>query len=365
VDATLPPGGKSRRAKSRLLVFTSAALTLAAAAIAVLLVVRLGSGQLIVTVSGPDNEVVDDAKVLIDGEQKCGRVPCRLHDLSAGVHLVRVEAPGYRASADRAVEVRHGAQAVIEVLLSRERQSGGLRVPAVGAGLRLVVDGLERGSLPVEVADLEAGEHVVQLVGNDQYEKYEQRVAIEAGRVVTLAPKLRIVKARARVELAPGAAGAHVRLQCGTGDPVTLHLPTTVTVETKRRCQIIAAKPGFEPYVRRLAFGDGEIEKTFIVELDPAEELEPALPGQRAAATAGRKASTAAAGPAGQININSIPSARVLLDGRPVGKTPTRVSASPGKHTVIFIHPQRGRRTVRVQVRSGKAATAAVRFNAS
>jgi serine/threonine-protein kinase len=52
-----------------------------------------------------------------------------------------------------------------------------------------------------------------------------------------------------------------------------------------------------------------------------------------------------------------------LVDGRPLGSTPKiGVSVSAGSHTVVFIHPQHGRKTRTVKVKAGGTATAAVRF---
>lgn len=74
-------------------------------------------------------------------------------------------------------------------------------------------------------------------------------------------------------------------------------------------------------------------------------------------------AKTAApAGGQGRISINSIPIASVVVDGRPLGKTPTSISVAPGPHTVMFIHPEQGRRVVSVTVKPGETAVAAVRF---
>jgi serine/threonine-protein kinase len=38
------------------------------------------------------------------------------------------------------------------------------------------------------------------------------------------------------------------------------------------------------------------------------------------------------------------------------------VSVSPGSHTVVFVHAEKGRKVVSVNVQPGKTATAAVRF---
>jgi hypothetical protein len=50
------------------------------------------------------------------------------------------------------------------------------------------------------------------------------------------------------------------------------------------------------------------------------------------------------------------------VDGRPVGKAPRAVDLPPGLHTVVFIHPTEGRRSVTVNVLSGRETSASVEF---
>jgi hypothetical protein len=382
-----------RRARSRVLLSVIAASSLALAVLAIVLLVQPGPGQLIVTVAAPDNSVVDDARVLVDGQRRCTRAPCRLHNLSSGVHVVRVEAPGYRPSVDRAVEMRRGDYAVIEVILSPQRRTGGVRVPAVGVGLRLVVDGKDRGPLPVEVSDLSPGEHQLRIVGNDAYERFEQRITVSPGEVTTVAPKLRVLQGRARVELGYNADGAEVLLRCGEQEPVPLEPPATVSIAPEGGCELIAAKSGFQQFQQRLVFGQCDTQKTFMVDLRPAAGIDESSPdsadasegkkaparGRRAARArrvaqararqAASAAQTAAVAPAasgrarGMINISSIPVALVLVDGRPIGTSPKRVRTTTGTHNVVFIHPKGHRKAVRVKVKPGGAAVAAVRFN--
>ena len=71
------------------------------------------------------------------------------------------------------------------------------------------------------------------------------------------------------------------------------------------------------------------------------------------------------AAPSGQgtLNINSLPLSKVLLDGRPLGSTPkVGVPVAAGNHTVTFVHPELGRKSVTVNVKPGQTATASVRF---
>jgi serine/threonine-protein kinase len=62
------------------------------------------------------------------------------------------------------------------------------------------------------------------------------------------------------------------------------------------------------------------------------------------------------------LNINSIPAANVILDGRPLGTTPkVGVSVSAGTHTVIFVKDGE-RLTKSVTVSSGQTQSVAHRF---
>jgi hypothetical protein len=290
---------------------------------------------------------------------------------------------------------------VIEVMLAPLAKSGGVRVPAVGAGLRLLIDGKDRGSLPAVAVGLTPGEHVLQLVGNDSYAKFEQRVTVEAGKVTQLEPEPRVIKGRARIESGMQAEGAEVLLECRDRDPVPIGLPALVTLEPERKCRLVARKPGFEPVAQKLVFGQCDTQKTFMVDLVPAtggahasgpealaflddnqasvgkQKPHRAKGKRRKRAGAGRalfggrqsrgggtkgKSSAASANGRGVINISSIPSARVLVDGRPVGDSPKRVRTSAGTHTVIFIHPIHGRKAVRVRVTPDGNVHAAARF---
>jgi hypothetical protein len=65
---------------------------------------------------------------------------------------------------------------------------------------------------------------------------------------------------------------------------------------------------------------------------------------------------------AGSINVTSTPPSNVVLDGRPLGKSPRVVRVPAGPHTLVFIHPLYGRRSVNVKVRSGATTGASAEF---
>jgi hypothetical protein len=64
----------------------------------------------------------------------------------------------------------------------------------------------------------------------------------------------------------------------------------------------------------------------------------------------------------GAITITSNPPASVVLDGRPLGKAPLVVRAPAGVHSLLFIHPLYGRRSLSVSVSPGLTRGASVEF---
>lgn len=62
-------------------------------------------------------------------------------------------------------------------------------------------------------------------------------------------------------------------------------------------------------------------------------------------------------------SFNSIPAAKVMLDGRPIGSTPlVDFKAAAGTHTVTFVHADKGKKVVMVSVGAGERKVVAVRF---
>ena len=63
------------------------------------------------------------------------------------------------------------------------------------------------------------------------------------------------------------------------------------------------------------------------------------------------------------LNIMSVPPANCVLDGRPLGQTPKPgVSVSAGTHTILFVHPEKGRKTQTVTVKGGETKPVIVKF---
>jgi hypothetical protein len=352
-----PAPGRGGGLDTRMLGLGGIALLAVIAVIVFLTLPR--SGALVVTVSGPGDVAVDAVEVFVDDKLVCSSSPCRAEGLSAGVHIVKVEAQGYPKMAGRAVGIESGRDGVLELTLGAAGGGTGLRVPALGEFLRVQVDGEDRGALPVELTDLEPGMHTVRIAGNERYSPFEQKVEIRAGHMLDLKPGLKVLKGRARLVAGTGAQGARVLLHCVGQDRLLVQLPTSVDVDAQKPCKLTASRDGYNEFAQQLTFEEGEAEKTFTVSLIQAGGVAEA---DQAKGKSDTGEPAAAAGGTGTIRCNSIPASTVVVGGRPLGSTPTSTKVPAGTYTVMFVHPEKGRKAVTVSVKAGQTAVASANF---
>lgn len=323
-------------------------------------------GALTVTVTGPGGRAVEGVTVFVDGAKRCDNSPCRIDDLAPGAHMVRASAKGYQGTADQAVSVSAGEQATHNVSLASSGDGTGVRVSALGSGLKLFVDGQEIGELPQTAKSLSAGEHTIRVAGNDRYEPWEQHIKLEDGETKTIGPlALRVLKGLATFKAGPGAEGARALLD-GRLIP---ELPSTIEVPAGKQLTLTATKRGYSPYRRAVSFDDGVAEKTFeitMVEDGSAKAVSVVAEAPQSDAPAPRTNSVASRAPAGGkavVNLNSIPVSNVILNGRPLGQTPkVGLQVAPGPQTIVFVHPDFGRKVVTGTVAAGETKTFSARF---
>ncbi|MEP7050786.1 MAG: carboxypeptidase regulatory-like domain-containing protein, partial [Pseudomonadota bacterium] len=209
-----PPMAQPNSAGRGWMIGLIALLVVAAGAAVMVLLPKKGS--LVLTVAGPGNKPVDTVEVYVDNVKKCDVSPCRVSDLVAGTHLIKVTAAGYAPTADQGVKISSGDEAVQNIALSRASDGTGIRVTAEGRGIKLSVDGKDVGPLPQELKDLAPGDHLVHLDGGERYETFEKHVTVEADQMQTIEPKLRVKKGLATIKLGDNADGAKVLLVSGS-----------------------------------------------------------------------------------------------------------------------------------------------------
>jgi serine/threonine-protein kinase len=360
-------------------------------------------GQVQITVTTPDGAAADKVEIFVDGQKKCDTTPCLVGDLEPGARIIKGIAPGL-PKAEMTVIVEGNKEKIVSLELkagSAPVANGTeLKISAADTqkGVKVFVDGEDKGMLPVELKDLPPGPHKLKFDGGDRYEKIEQSVDLGAGQSKDLgAIKLKVLKGQVTIELA--TEGANVTLVRRAGDKKVekklpdLSKPVAVEIDPSENWKIIASKKGYDEFVQELNFDDGQADKKINVELleagkpakvarvSAAEGPAPgpvSSPRSAAAPVSGQSPATsnvydsseaketstpATASGMATLNINSIPVSKAVLDGKPLGSTPkVGVSVSPGSHTVTFIHPDMGKASVTVQVKAGETKAATHKF---
>lgn len=340
-------------------------------------------GGLVISVSGPGGKVVQGVTVQVDGKDVCSESTCKVEDLEPGSYVVKAVADGYAEMAGKAYEVAEGEQKAINIELTPDGAGTGLKVSSKASGLTLTVDGKRIGSLPQELTELTPGEHKVVISGSPFIKDFEQTVTVKEGEMFELEPDLKLNKGQVSIQLDDSSKGAKVALvvdgkrrslastiKKAQSDTVKIDLPID-----GKKYQITATRRGYVDFEEDLEFSVENPVQTVNLTLEKEgsgeadeEEAPVAAPAPRPRPSGGSSPSPSpaprpAASGTGSLNVNSIPVSNVLLDGRPIGSTPKMgITVSAGPHTVVFVHPQHGRKVYPVTVTAGKVSTAAVRF---
>jgi serine/threonine-protein kinase len=328
------------------------------------------TGGLTVTISGPGGRPVEGVQIIVDEVNRCDNSPCRIEGLAPGAHILKASAKGYQETAPQAISVSAGEQTTQNISLAAGAGESSIRVSAMGSGLKLYVDGQEIGELPATAKNVAAGTHVVRVAGNERYEHWEEKITVDDGEKKTIGPlKLQVLKGLATFKAGPGADGARVLLD----GRLVPELPSTIEVPAGKQLTLIASKPGFSTYKRMVSFEDGVAEKTFEITMaegsedasPPAQVADRSPPPSRGQSPAPKSAPAPSPPPQKSggkgkavLNMNSIPVSNVILNGHPLGPTPkVGVQVEPGPQTVVFVHPDLGRKVMSATVGAGETKT--------
>lgn len=343
------------------------------------------TGTLVVNVADTKGGAVQNLEVLVDGTKRCDSAPCIVNEISAGVHEVKVVAKGYEALAPRAVTVDSKRDVPTDFQLSPAKTAAGtgFKVAATHSGVKLAVDGKDIGLLPQELRDLGAGEHKLHFSG-ERYAPLDKTVSIAKDEIVDIGNvTLKVLKGKATIQL--GTPGAKVYLVNGANRKEVPQFPMAIEFDPNEKWELQGTKDGFDEYREKIAFDDGQSEKTYNVTLSPkgsspsiahvpaaafapqSAPVAPAAPVAKAAAPAAapveapkKEAAPATAGGESVLKINSLPAASIVLDGKPIGVTPqTHVVVSPGSHTIMFVNSEQSlKKTITVDVKAGETKPA-------
>jgi len=361
---------------------------------------------------------VDKAEIFVDGQKKCDITPCIVADLDPGSRTVKVIVPNAGPVDPVTATVEAGKEVPVMITVDSgssptpppvQASATGIKILAATPNTKVFLDGTEKGTLPVDWSDVKPGSHKLKFDGGDRYERLEQTVDVEAGKVKEIGPiKLKVLRGQIILELA--TEGAEVKLvnskkvEKKIPEKEWKSQPVKIELDPTEGWKLVATKKGMDDFTRDLAFDDGNAEKPIKIDLAAPKAASTDTASGSATGSASGSASetgsatgstgststgststssggstTAPTGtgagtstpdkpppPAtgnGTLNINSIPVSKVILDGKPLGSTPkVGISVPAGSHTVVFIHPDKGKKTVSVTVKGGETKTAAVKF---
>ena len=246
---------------------------------------------------------VPDAEVYIDGNKHPDNTPAVINNVIEGVHVIEVKkAPALDWK--QTIQVTAGQETKVRAELQSGMAGGAgvIRVLCDAQGARAFIDGTDMGPVPVDIKDIKAGDHIVDVKAPGM-QTGEKHVTVQAG-------QSQIVK----FDLNTDAAG----------DQGTLKVVSTVP---EAEVFIDGAAVGKVPQERKVSVGDHPV----LVRLDGYKQFEQKVrvdAGQTVTVQADLKA-------VGQLRILSTPSgANVLINGFPAGKTPLEQEVEVGETVV-------------------------------
>ncbi len=265
------------------------------------------------------------AQVKVDGEVK-GSTPLSV-SLTRGAHVVELSAGGEPRVIP--IEIASGQTLAQYVELAGIQTLGRLSIQSAPAGATVLIDGQPRGTTPLEVPDVPAGEHELVLDLNGQ--RTRQSVTVATGVTTTVE-----VPMSAPVE----AAGMF---------PAAVPTTGVLLVQAPFEMQVFESGAPLGVTGARLTMTPG----SHTVEI-MSETL-----GFKTSATveivAGKTARVPVALPKGIAHLNATPWAEVWVDGAKVGDTPIgNLQLTVGPHEIVFKHPDLGERSHAATVKVGE-----------
>lgn len=251
---------------------------------------------------------VPDGEVYIDGNKHPDNTPTTINNVIEGYHVIEVrKAPGLPWK--QTVEVKANATAKVHATL-QAGMSGGVgvvRVLSDAQGARAFLDGTDMGTVPVDIKDVKAGDHIVQVKAPGM-QTGEKKVAVQAG-------QSQIVKFDLNAE--------------ASGDQGLLKVVSTVP---EALVFVDGAAVGKVPYEKKIAAGEHPV----VVQREGFKQFQ-----QKVRVEAGQTVTVQAdLKSVGRLRILSNPGqASVTINGVVVGKTPYDAEVETGETVVRLEQP--------------------------
>jgi hypothetical protein len=234
---------------------------------------------------------VPDAEVYIDGNKHPDNTPAVIRNVIEGLHVIEVrKAPALPWK--QTIQVTSGQQTKVRAELNASMNGGVgvVRVLSDAPGARAFIDGTDMGPVPVDIKDVKAGDHIVQVKAAGM-QTGEKKVTVQAG-------QSQIVKFDLNQEAA--------------GDMGLLKVVSTVP---EALVFVDGAALGKVPQEKKVSAGEHPV----VVRLEGYKQFEQKVrveAGQTVTVQADLKA-------VGRLRLLTTPSkANVMINGLPVGQTP-------------------------------------------
>ena len=254
------------------------------------------------------------ATVSIDSVTQ-GVTPLKLA-LPAGAHQLAITIGSSTREIPLSVDANTTLAQHFEFAPSAVAETGRLDVTSDPPGARVSVDGTARGTTPLSIASIAAGEHRVTISG-DQI-NIQRSVTVAAGTTATVMATM----------TAAGSAGGWVQIKT----PIELQVfegGQLLGTTSASRLMLPAGRHDLE-----IVNTAAEFRAPLRVDIEPGKTSAPAV-----------------SIPNGVLSVNALPWAEVVIDGKPAGTTPLgNISLPIGSHEIVFRHPQLGERTRTVSV---------------
>jgi hypothetical protein len=268
---------------------------------------------------------VADAEVYLDNNKNPDNTPAVIQNVIEGIHVIEVRKPP-GLPWKQTVEVKANEQKKVHAELAA-LQNGGtgvIRVISDTPGARAFIDGTDMGPVPLDIKDVKAGPHVIQVKAPG-FKQESRDVVVAAG-------------------------GSQI---------VNVTLNPDAPTDTGK-IKVISSEPGAEVIVDGKSEGPAPIDKSYsagdhivLVQKDGFKKFE-----QKVRVEAGQSFSVSAELKAvGRLRVLSNPAqATVLINGNPAGKTPLELELETGETVVRLELPGFKPIEQMVTVESGKTA---------
>lgn len=242
--------------------------------------------------------VPPQANIYLNGKNK-GKSPVEFKKLPYGKYTIKASLQGY-VNTEQAFQIDSEKSRAFNLIL--QKKTGGLTVTSIPSGAIVRLDGVKRGTTPVELKGLPVGMHRLKL-SKDNYSTIKKEIILEKDIVKNMNFTLLKTKAHITIASSPSAF-------CFLNGQAVGATPIIQKEVESGSYRILLQKPGYL-----------SVEK--IVTLKPGDSIVENLPLSIAPSS---------------ISISSMPDKTTLkINGSDYGTTPfTSDEMSPGAYTLVF-----------------------------